>query len=91
VTMGALSAEPDLWLGRLQDWLGLPPEPAPAEFFRTTRINSSYRGRSRTPEPDAIWESWTDEQREVFSEYAAEALALYRQADSSPLEVASAG
>jgi len=63
-----LSRDPDAGFRRLLEFIRVPYERGPIEFFATKRLNSSFpQPSSRTDEP---WLSWTGEQRDVFREEA---------------------
>jgi hypothetical protein len=63
-----LSANPDEGFRRILEFLGAPYEEAPAEYFRTHRINSSFEGTAQPgKEP---WTEWPTDQRLAFCEEA---------------------
>jgi hypothetical protein len=54
------------------------PEPGPASYFQTNRINSSFRAHSREPtwvqELAEPWHEWTLEQQQIFAAEAGDCL-----------------
>ena len=58
---------------RIFDFLELAHEDGPAEYFASYRINSSFGADGAGGA--APWESWNEEQREVFEEEAGAAMA----------------
>jgi hypothetical protein len=63
-----LSANPQEGFRRILAFLGAPYEDAPAEYFRTHRINSSFEGTAQPgKEP---WIDWPQEQRAAFCDKA---------------------
>ena len=70
-----LLAEPEVQCAEMFSFLEVDDDTAPAEYFRTTRTNSSFaskkhRGGAGGRGGGAGWGSWTREQREVFLEEA---------------------
>jgi sulfotransferase family protein len=57
---------------RIFDFLELPHEDGPAEYFAAYRINSSFGADGAGA---SAWESWSGEEREVFEEEAGAAMA----------------
>src|SRR5262249_22953000 len=87
VPHAGLVAEPEAWFGRVLAFVGASPSAAPAAYFRTNRINSSFdraslhRRGGRRPrgsahwrgDPDP-WRAWLPEQRRCFVEEAGPTL-----------------
>jgi hypothetical protein len=73
-----LESDPAAAMAGVFRFLGAPDEPAPAEFLRRNRFNTSFTGPggpgTTRPEtyrrPDA-WAEWSEEQRGIFHEVAA--------------------
>ncbi len=69
-----LITDPDDAMREVLDFLAVRQEPAPADFLRTNRINSSFAGSGKSEKaPPAItepWREWLPEQHEVFFENA---------------------
>jgi hypothetical protein len=69
-----LVRDPDAGFRAILDFLGGAPEPGPAQFFRSNRINSSYRNDSQDPawiqRLDEPWKTWSLEQKGLFAEEA---------------------
>jgi hypothetical protein len=72
---------------RVLRFLGAAPDPEPAEFFRTSRINSSFAPlvwgkweRAKASGEDVVprgrtadaWRDWSDEQKATFAEIAGD-------------------
>jgi Sulfotransferase family len=76
-----LSADPDKQFGLILDRLGLPYEQPVADFFRTSRINSSFPQAPREPRENHQfsdpWQQWTDEARAIFTEEAGPTMVKY--------------
>lgn len=64
-----LVATPEATFRAIHDFLGAADEHGPADFLRSTRINSSFKGRSRLSGA-AIWELWGEDERRLFTEVA---------------------
>lgn len=76
VVLEDLVGDPRGGLARVLGFLGAAYDEAPARFFKSNRVNSSFEGGP--PEsPGAVWSGWSPEQREVFSEEAGRVLARY--------------
>ncbi len=81
-----LATDPEGEFRRIFAFLDSPYQEAPAEFFRTSRINSSFEplvvwgaadgapSPARAPERPAAWTSWSDEQRHAFTAHAGATL-----------------
>ena len=69
------------------DRLDLPYEQAVADFFRTYRINSSFREAPQEANADDrvidSWQQWSDEQRETFVREAAPTMLKHGLATAS--------
>ena len=63
-----LVLDPRTGFQRIVSFLGLENEPGPAEFFRTTRANSSFRDPHRRSE--SPWAEWNEEQLGAFTRIA---------------------
>jgi hypothetical protein len=97
VPYAELVASPEEWFDRILEFIGAPPSPAPALYFGSHRINSSYdRGSMRTGDGRAFSpvttsgpadpsSEWTPEQQEIFWEEAGEAMAQHGFAPSEEL------
>ena len=75
-----LVAQPAEGFRKILDFIGADHEDAPAEYFATHQINSSFwpGGRIDSPLPSRFsdpWESWTAEQQQIFSEQAGPTMA----------------
>jgi protein-tyrosine sulfotransferase len=77
-----LVSDPGEGFGTILHFLEAPPSDAPARYFSSHRINSSFSRIDATgkrvtlPRPDP-WESWTGEQKEIFAREAGRTLARY--------------
>ena len=78
-----LVSEPERGFQRIQDFLGVPRENAPQQYFRSNRINSSFQPdrqesitRQSFPNP---WDKWSEDQRSIFTEEAASTLVRYTE------------
>jgi hypothetical protein len=87
--------------GKIFTFLGARPNTQPAEFFRASRVNSSFgplvwgtpgdktqkssEGVPRAPAADA-WRDWSTEQRATFTEVAGDLLLRLGYPDSDRLE-----
>ena len=81
-----LAAEPYAGFGRIHRFLGVAADDGPAEFFDTTRINSSFRrGFQPSSEPD--WGDWDPDRRREFTEIAGATLVRAGCASGSELEM----
>jgi glycosyltransferase involved in cell wall biosynthesis len=71
-----LITDPDDAMREVLEFLGVRPDPAPAQFLRTHRINSSFAasGSSAQAPPTLTepWREWLPEQRSAFFEEAGE-------------------
>jgi hypothetical protein len=63
-----LSTSPQEGFRRILDFLGAAQQTAPAEFFRTHRINSSFEGMAQPGQEP--WNDWPEDQRVAFLEEA---------------------
>jgi hypothetical protein len=63
-----LSRDPAGGFRTILAFLGLEDEPAPAEFFRTTRVGSSFAGTA--PPSSEPWLAWSAEQQQTFRDIA---------------------
>lgn len=75
VVLEDLAGDPGRGFARVLELIGAAHDEAPARFFTSNRVNSSFKGSP--PSPDAVWRDWTAEQRAVFSEEAGAVLARY--------------
>jgi hypothetical protein len=69
-------------------FLGLSYEDAPADFFRSNRINSSYETPFGAPPPGDLaepWREWTPEQKRIFLEEAGATMVEYGLASEAEL------
>jgi hypothetical protein len=72
-----LAANPRVGMGEILEFLGLPFEEAPGEFFRTNRINSSFQPDSASAGSPLLlqpWETWSADQKRIFAEQAGSTL-----------------
>ncbi|MFL5241592.1 MAG: sulfotransferase family protein [Gemmataceae bacterium] len=71
-------AEPKKQFLRLFEFIGVAYEDAPAGFFQTHRINTSfpelYKNPSATPRLHDPWNEWSQEQKQIFLERAGETM-----------------
>ncbi len=79
-----LASDPERGFEEIFRFLGVPNRDGPANFFKTSRINSSFLpfawktttndgpGRPETARP---WVRWSDEQRSIFLDEAGPTLA----------------
>jgi hypothetical protein len=64
VRLEALMADPGATFAEMFQFIQVPDESGPADFFRSHRLNSSFAGGSDTvPEP---WGQWTGEQKATY-------------------------
>jgi LPS sulfotransferase NodH len=75
-----LVAHPAEGFRKILEFIGAAHEGAPAEYFATHQINSSFwpGGRIDSPLPSRFsdpWESWSAEQQQIFSEQAGPTMA----------------
>jgi hypothetical protein len=63
-----LSRDPQTGFRTIFAFLGLDDEPAPAEYFRTTRVGSSFA--RTTPPSSEPWLEWSAEQQQIFRDIA---------------------
>jgi hypothetical protein len=86
-----LITEPDGAMREVLEFLGVGNEPAPAEFLRTHRINSSFAdsGSSGVAPPTLSepWREWLPEQRHAFFEEAGETMVASGLATEADLLV----
>lgn len=62
-----LAEDPGRGFATILRFLGVPPSPAPAELFGSTRINSSYgRDAGQAVARAQAWDAWAPQQRAVF-------------------------
>jgi len=89
VTNERLITDPENAMREILDFLGLAYEPAPAEFLRTNRINSSFvaSGKSEGAPPSLTepWLDWLPEQRSVFHKEAGATMVACGLATESEL------
>ena len=82
VRLEELERDPLGGFGGVLKFLQAAPSDAPARYFASHRINSSF-SKSVTLGNQAIdkisepWETWTAKQKEIFTKEAGEALAGY--------------
>lgn len=79
-----LERDPAAAMAEVFRFLGAPDEPAPAEFLRKNRFNTSFTGPGgpgttrpetyRRPDP---WAEWSEEQRGIFLEVAADDMRAF--------------
>jgi hypothetical protein len=74
-----LVADPAKGFRRLFEFIHAPDEEAPAEYFGSHQINSSFWEGGRVDSPlierfSDPWETWTAEQQQTFKEKAAQTL-----------------
>ena len=74
-----LITDPDGMVRDALEFLRVPPEPEPARYLRTHRINSSFASRERpVDQPPGFltepWGSWTSSERTAFRELAGETM-----------------
>lgn len=77
-----LVADPQPGFRRMLAFLGLPYDPAPAEFFAGTRLNSSFGPNTKRPGAAADtltdpWAEWDAPRRRVFRDIAGEVMQAY--------------
>ena len=86
-----LSAETQECFTDVFRFLGVAYEYAPIEYFRSNRINSSFRPASTEPgwvqKLSNPWEEWTTDQKMVYLEEAGPTLAKFSLADRYGLNV----
>ena len=92
-----LASDPDAGFQRILSFVGASFDRAPADFFRSSRINSSFESNrwvvSRDLEPthpetgrrEEAWHGWTADERRVFVEEAGELLITLGYATASEL------
>jgi GT2 family glycosyltransferase len=89
VTNESLITDAEGSMREVLDFLGLSYEPAPAEFLRTNRINSSFvaSGKSEVAPPalSEPWLEWLPQQRSVFHREAGEMMVALGLATESDL------
>jgi hypothetical protein len=68
-----LVADPAASFRTIWDFLQVTSEDEPITFFRSTRLNSSFRDRGAMPRGD-VWGEWSAEQRRTFLEVAGRAM-----------------
>lgn len=56
------------------DFLDLPEEPEPAEYFGTNTTNSSFGSADRRPAPGDEWQGWDADRRKDFLDVAGETM-----------------
>jgi hypothetical protein len=75
-----LAERPEEEFATILAFLDVSASPGPAQFFRTSRLNSSFAPGIWMGEGDAVprdraeiaWAEWSDEQREMFTEGAGD-------------------
>ncbi len=76
-----LVADPCAGFEKILQFVGLPNETAPAEYFRSHRINSSFRADSKdwnqSPQLSEPWKGWTSDQNAIFWLEAGETFVKY--------------
>ena len=81
ITNERLITDPTDAMRDVLEFLGANPEPGPAVFLRSHRINSSFApsGRSEQAPPRLTepWEEWSPEQRDIFVQEAGEAMVAH--------------
>jgi hypothetical protein len=80
ISYAQLVADPETHFAEIIEFLGAPPDPGPADFFMNNRINSSFTKDgppSSYTGPSDPWEEWTNKERTIFNEEAAETMAKY--------------
>jgi hypothetical protein len=83
-----ISADTQSEFERIFEFLDIPVEDGPVEYFRTKRINSSFKGHSQ-PHPGTMsqpWLEWDDEQRNTFVEEAGDTMVACRLATSAEMD-----
>lgn len=81
-----LSEDPARGFAAILRFLGVPPSPAPAEAFGSTRVNSSYgRDADHAVARAQAWDAWTPEQRAVFMGEAGATMVRMGLADPGEL------
>jgi hypothetical protein len=69
-----ITSEPKKHFSRIFEFIGATDENAPAGFFRSHRINTSfpelYKNPDSVPKPSDPWNDWNPEQRMTFLELA---------------------
>jgi hypothetical protein len=88
VLLDEIAADPEARFAELQDWLELEQEPWSARFFQENRINSSYAAGDsrRADDGNAVWQTWSAEERRTFADVAGETLFKYGLAAESDLK-----
>lgn len=79
-----VSDDPESWFDRIHAFLDLEPHPAPAAFFGSVRVNSSWQRDGARPDDDD-WSDWDAEDRATFVEVAAETMERAGIADLATL------
>jgi protein-tyrosine sulfotransferase len=86
-----LVSDPAKEFAEILQFLQVPCEDAPANYFRSNRINSSFveppGPRSATERSSDPWRSWTREQRRIFLEEAGPTMLKYGLATEQELTV----
>jgi len=82
VRLEELERDPLGGFGDVLKFLQAAPSDAPAHYFASHRINSSFsksviRGALAAETLSEPWETWTGKQKEIFAEEAGQALAGY--------------
>jgi hypothetical protein len=81
-----LADEPIEGFAELLRFLGLPCEPAPALYFQSNRINSSFNRLSSVNDSltdSDPWSTWSSNEKSVFFHEAGDALLRYGFVDQS--------
>jgi hypothetical protein len=76
-----LVANPSRGFREIFDFIRVPEEDSPANYFQSNRINSSFsragQKSSKIPKILEIWEGWTTNQKGIFQEEAGRTLEKY--------------
>ncbi len=86
-----LVERPHEGFARILEFLEATPDDGPADYFASTRINSSFQGPEGARRPPEPWLEWTPEQRETFREQAGEMMVETGLAPSEPIELRQVG
>jgi GT2 family glycosyltransferase len=84
-----LAADPEGGFRQILSFLGASYEPAPAHFFATHRINSSFRDKGADGSPRDPWRDWTSEQQTIFEAQAGPTMETHGLIGESRLSAQS--
>jgi hypothetical protein len=91
----SLAADPERWFREILLFLGVPYEDAPAAYFRSNRVHSSFqhagKASGHAPRGSDPWHEWSLDERGVFSQVAGPAMVKYGLASEDELSLPSDG